>query len=58
MKKIIIGTLRERQGGGCYSNGPQPTALALIYLADVIKTGFFLQMSSFLLGPIRPRAVE
>jgi hypothetical protein len=51
MKKKKLETLRERDVGGCYSNGSQQTAQS--DLANIIKTSFF----SFFLGPIRPRAV-
>jgi hypothetical protein len=39
-----MNTLREREGGGCYSNGSQQTALKSD-LADIIKTSFLLLFS-------------
>ncbi len=47
-------TLREREGGGCYSNGFQQTTLGPIGPSWRHQNQFFF---SFILGPIRPKAI-
>jgi hypothetical protein len=52
MKKIIIGNRGEAAIAMALYRRPKVQS----DLAEVMKNGFFLQMS-FLLGPIRPRAM-